>query len=327
MSKTFAPPRQVANGVVVIDTGYERPGCAAAYLVRGKTGAAFVETGTGHSVPRLLEALPVAGLRREDITHVIPTHVHLDHAGGVGGLMSELPRATLVVHPRGAKHMIDPSKLIAGAAEVYGGLENMERFFGRLLPVPKERVVEAPDGFSVDLGDRQLEMWDAPGHAQHHFVVFDHGTRGLFTGDTFGLCYRELDNAQGPFIFPTTTPVQFDPPALHASVRRMLAAKPDHIFFTHFGMVAGADVIQRIGAELDRMIDGHVALAEKAKGAPDRHGALKAGIEQQLVTELAHQGTTLSRDELYAVFGGDIDLNAQGLGVWLDKQAKAQGKG
>jgi len=218
--------------------------------------------------------------------------------------------------------MIDPSKLIAGASEVYGAAE-MERQFGKLVPVPKERVVEGPEGFSVDLGDRKLEMWDAPGHAQHHFVVFDHGTRGIFTGDTFGLCYRELDNASGPFIFPTTTPVQFDPPALHASVRRMTAARPERLFFTHFGAVAGADTIQRLGAELERRIDGHVAVALRAKDAPDRHAAITAGVEEQLVAELRQHGTRLTHDELLDLFGGDIELNAQGLRVWLAKQASA----
>jgi glyoxylase-like metal-dependent hydrolase (beta-lactamase superfamily II) len=305
--------------VWLIDTYMGRPHAAASYLVRGERDAAFIETGTARALPHLLAALRALGLERDQVAYVIVTHVHLDHAGGAGALLADLPRAKLVVHPRGAKHMIDPSKLVAGATEVYGP-EELARTYGTIVPVSPERVIEAPEGASIDLGRRRLVFQDAPGHALHHFVVFDEQTRGFFTGDTFGLSYPELNATRGPFIFPTTTPVQFDPPTLKSSVGRMLAARPERMYLTHYGMLEGG--LTDLGAELCRLIDAHVALASAAKSTPDRHAALRAGITSLLLDELERRGSTLSREDTLALWELDIELNAQGLGVWLDKQAK-----
>jgi glyoxylase-like metal-dependent hydrolase (beta-lactamase superfamily II) len=323
MAQALEAPRLVAPGIYVADTGYTRPRCAAAYLLRGRSGSAFVETGTALSTPRVLALLETADIRPEDVTHVIVTHVHLDHAGGAGALMQHLPNARLVVHPRGARHMIDPSKLIAGSAVVYGGVAQLEASFGKILPIPAERVIEANDGHVVDLGDRKLTFWDAPGHAAHHFVVLDDKTRGIFTGDTFGLSYRELDGARGAFIFPTTTPVQFDPVALRASIRRMLDWKPERIYFTHFSLVTGAAEIQRLGADLLRLVDELVRIVDAARGAPEPHAVLRDAMEELLMAELARHGSHRSRDEVLAVWEPDLELNAQGLHVWMAKPAKA----
>src|SRR5512138_730941 len=251
--------REVAPGVILVDTGYVTPDRVAAWIVRGKASAAVVETGHGGAVPRLLAALAAHGLRREDVSHVVVTHVHLDHAGGAGALMRELPRATLVVHPRGARHLVDPTKLAAATAEVYGA-EVFARLYGELVPVPAARVVEAPDGFAVDLGERPLRLLDAPGHAKHHLVVHDAVSRGFFTGDAFGLSYRQTDGGPaGPFVFPTTTPTQLDPPAFHRTVARLLAERPERMYLAHFGMLEG-DIPARAAALL-RGLDEHVRRA------------------------------------------------------------------
>ncbi len=315
------PPREVAPGVVLVDTGYVRPGCAAAYLVSGSETAAVVETGTALSVPRILAALGARGLSREDIGYVVVTHVHLDHAGGAGALLRELPRARLVAHPRAARHLVDPAKLLAGSAEVYGGMEALTRLYGEVVPAPLERVVEAPDGFSVDLGGRPLLFLDSPGHARHHFVVHDPATRGFFTGDTFGLSYRELDGPGGPFLFPTTTPVQLDPPAFHRSIDRMLAERPERMYLTHYGMIEGQ--IERRAAALHRALDEHVRLALAAPAGPGRREALREALAGQLLAALAEHGFAGGRGEALSIFAVDLDLNAQGLGVWLDSRAEA----
>jgi len=315
------PPREIAPGVVLVDTGYVRPGCAAAYLVRGGETAAVVETGTALSVPRILSALAAHGIAREAVGFVVVTHVHLDHAGGAGALLRELPRARLVAHPRGARHMIDPSRLVAGSAEVYGGLEALARLYGEIVPAPADRVVEAPDGFSLDLGGRPLRFLDAPGHARHHFVVHDPATRGFFTGDNFGLSYREFDGPGGPFLFPTTTPVQLDPPALHASIDRMLAERPERMYLTHFGMIEGR--IDRAAAMLHRAVEEHVRLALAAPSGPGRREALREALAGQLLAGLAAHGFAGGRGEALSIFAVDLDLNAQGLGVWLDSRARA----
>lgn len=313
-------PREIAPGITLVDTGYMRPGVAASYVVRGDRSAAIVETATTPCAPRILAALAAAGLAPDDVSHVIVTHVHLDHAGGAGALMRALPRAKLVVHPRGARHLVDPAKLVAGTIEVYGEAA-FRQLYGEVFPVPAERVVEAPDGLELDLGHRPLRALDAPGHARHHFVLHDPASRGFFTGDAFGLSYRETDSASGPLVFPTTTPVQFDPPALHATIDRMLAEKPERMYLTHFGMLAGD--LPSLAAALHRGIDAHVRRARAAPPGPGRQEAIRAGLEAELLEEAARQRVTAPREEVLRVFREDLELNAQGLGVWLDASARA----
>ncbi len=302
------------DGICAIDSGYKRPGLAALYLIVEDGKAAFVDTGTPRSVDAAEAALRAAGLAPENVAYVIPTHVHLDHAGGAGEMMRRFQNARLVIHPRGARHMIDPSKLIAGVAEVYGA-EEVARSFGNLVPVPAERVVEAPDGFTVSLSGRTLLFLDTPGHARHHFCVWDERTRTLFTGDTFGMSYRELDTDQGEFVFPTTTPVQFDPPALHASIDRLMKLTPRAVCLTHFGRITG---VEHAAQQMHESIDALVALAESVRGAPDRHRRLIEGQRALLFPRLRAHGCTLGEAALDTLLAMDYELNAQGLGVWLD---------
>ena len=314
----MAPPREVAPGVVLVDTGYVGPGIAAAWIVKGGGSAAVIETGTAHSVPHVMAGLSAAGIAPGQVSHVIVTHVHLDHAAGAGALLARLPSARLVVHPRGARHMIDPSKLLAGAAEVYGGMEEIRRLYGDVLAAPADRVIEAPEGTVVELGGRTLRMLDSPGHARHHFVVHDPATRGFFTGDTFGISYREFDDATGPFMYPTTTPVQFDPPALRASVARMLAERPERMYLTHYGMIEGR--IPEAAAAMLAAVDGHVAVARGAPPGPGRQAAIRAGLAAQLLDLLARRGWKGTREEALAAFAADLDLNSQGLEFWMASQ-------
>jgi glyoxylase-like metal-dependent hydrolase (beta-lactamase superfamily II) len=311
---------EVAPGVFLVDTAYLWPNLAACYVLRGRDSAAIVETGTFQTVPRLLAALQQIGLDREAVSHVIVTHVHLDHAGGAGALMGALPRATLVAHPRGARHLVDPARLWAGTVGVYGE-EATRTLYGPPVPVAADRVVEAPDGFSLDLGARRLRFLDAPGHAKHHFVVLDEATRGFFTGDSFGLSYRETDGGpNGPLFFASTTPVQFDPPALHATLDRMLAERPERVYLTHYGMVQGN--LAAHGAALHRSIDEHVRVARAAPAGPGRHLAIKAGLTAALVAEAARHGVPLDPARVVEVYRNDLELNAQGLASWLDAPAR-----
>ena len=209
----------LGDGILCIDTGLYRHGLAACYLIRERERLALVDTGTAHTVPRLLELIAARGLSPEQVKYVIPTHVHLDHAGGAGALMAACPNARLVIHPKGVTHMIDPAKLTAGASAVYGE-EAFARDFGELIPIEGERVIPATDGMELDLAGRSLTFIDTPGHANHHGCLFDTRGRGFFTGDTFGISYRELDTENGPFLFAPTTPVAFDPEAWLESVKK-----------------------------------------------------------------------------------------------------------
>jgi glyoxylase-like metal-dependent hydrolase (beta-lactamase superfamily II) len=314
----------LGDGVYAVDTGFHRDRFDAAYLVTGPTGrAAFIDTGTHFAVPRLLGLLDALGLSRAAVEAVIPTHVHLDHAGGAGALMHELPTATLWVHPRGARHMIDPSQLYAGALAVYGQ-DEMDRSYGALVPVPAERVRTTTDGQWAEIAGRRLRFIDTPGHARHHHCVWDEATRGWFTGDTFGLSYRELDTDRGAWIVPTSTPVQFDPDALARSVDRLLAAAPDWVYLTHFGRLGD---VALLGERLLALLDGMVSLGRHVAAEGDaghaRHARLREGLRRLYTGSLRVHGCAMSDDEIARLLAIDLELNAQGMGIWLDREAAA----
>ena len=311
------------HGITAIDAEYMRPRADASHLIVRDGRAAFVDTGTTHSVPGLLAALDAKGIDRAQVDYLLITHVHLDHAGGAGSLARALPGARVVVHPRGARHLSDPAKLIQGSIAVYGP-ERFAALYGEIIPIPEERLHQAADGERLFLGKSPLELIHTPGHALHHYCIIDPGARAIFSGDTFGLSYRETDSAQGAFIFPTTTPVQFDPQALHVSVDRLLAYQPESIYLTHYSRITS---IPKLGRDLHARIDGLVGIAKRqaqahAKG-PQRTQAIAAELFEWLCTELDAHGTSLTRAQRWELLGGDVELNTQGLEVWLDKPAKA----
>lgn len=301
-----------------IDTAFQRAQFDAAYLVVEHGRAAFIDCGTGLAVPALLAALGRAGLAPEAVDWLILTHVHLDHAGGAGLLLQQLPNARLLVHPRGANHMVDPRRLIAGATEVYGEAE-IARSYGPILPVPAARVVIAEEGHVVDLAGRALLCLDTPGHARHHLCVWDARSGSWFTGDTFGISYRELDSPRGAFIFPTSSPVQFEPEAMKQSITRMLAYAPQAMYLTHYGRVQEPAVL---GAQLIEQIDAMAAIARQCDGRPDRHRCLVAALTVLYTERAQAHGCPLDDAAVVAVLAMDIELNAQGLACWLDRDRR-----
>jgi len=304
------------HGIFAIDTGFLRPGFDAAYLIVEQARAAFVDTGTNHAVPRLLAALAATGLEPAAVDWLIVTHVHLDHAGGAGLLLQSLPNARLVVHPRGARHMIDPSALFDGARAVYGDAE-MDRSYGTLVPVPADRVLATHDGMTIELAGRPLQFLDTPGHARHHHVIWDERSRGFFTGDTFGLSYREFDVDGHAWITPTVTPVQFEPEPLKASVRRLLGFAPECMYVTHFGRIGD---VGRLGALVLEQIDAMAALARRCTGShPERHTLLRHALVRFYLDGLRLHGCRLDEARVLELLEMDIELNAQGLAIWLDR--------
>jgi len=305
------------NGVAVVDTGFHRPLFDAAFLLVENGRAAFIDTGTNDAVPRLLAALEAFGLDRGDVDYVIPTHVHLDHAGGAGRLMQSLPNARLVVHPRGARHLVDASHLIRSATRVYGE-EEIERSYGTLVPVPAERVLRTRDGLTLELAGRPLHFIDTPGHAMHHHCIWDEASRGIFTGDTFGLSYRDFDTARGAWIMPTTTPVQFQPEALRRSIGRIAAFAPDHAYVTHYGRVGD---VPRLAELLLGQLDEMVACARAVPAGAGRHAALTEGLWSIHLRRLRTHGVTLPDSRIRELLALDLELNAQGIAIWLDRSA------
>ena len=255
-------------------------------------------------------------LRPENIAYVIVTHVHLDHAGGAGEMVRFFPEAMLVVHPRGARHMIDPSRLVAGSLAVYGE-EAFRRSYGEVVPVPAERVIEAPHEFTLELNGRKLLFLDTPGHARHHFCILDERSGGVFTGDAFGISYREFDVDGREFVFPATTPVQFEPGAAHDSIDLIMSHHPRAAYLTHFGRVTQ---LPRLADGLHHMLDDFVNVAERVRDAGAvRHKQLAEGLASYLLERLGAHGCRLPPDKALALLENDIELNAQGLEVWLDK--------
>jgi len=306
---------EYGQGIFAIDSGFGRPMLDAVHLMVEGERAALIDTAVNSGVPHVMEALEFLGMAPEQVDYVILTHVHLDHAGGAGALMALMPHAKLLVHPRGARHMAEPGKLLAGTVAVYGS-ELARQMYGSLIPVPPERIIETKHGQSVALNGRELLLLDSPGHARHHICIRDSRSGHVFAGDTFGMSYRELDRDGRQFIFPTTSPVQFDPPALHRSIEMLLELKPPAIYLTHYSQVTD---IARLGADMHRQIDEFATLAMTHRAAGHtRHERIRQGLTQMLLAEAARQDWALQGSALLALVGLDLELNAQGLGCWLD---------
>lgn len=319
MSAGAAADLEYPGGISALDVRYVRPALAASHLIVEGGRAAFVDTGTTHSVPLLLDALDRRSLPPSAVDYIFLTHIHLDHAGGAGALAARLPNARVVVHPRGVAHLADPAKLIAATRAVYGDAA-FDRLYGEIVPIPAERLVAAAEGDRLDLAGRRFDFLHTPGHALHHVVIHDHGTNSVFTGDTFGISYRELDVDGRPFVFPTTSPSQFDPEQMKQSIRRVEALAPAAAFLTHYGRIAP---IAPIARTLERGVDRLVALARDCAARPTPEAALRIAIFDWLSGELALHGSGADEQTRWRVLGPDIDLNAQGLLVWL---ARAEGR-
>lgn len=312
----------LGDGVIHMDAEYLNPGVASVYLIIDGQECAIIETGTCHTIPYIMDVLEKYGLSEDNVRYVIPTHVHLDHAGGVGGLMEHCPNASLVIHPLGARHMVDPSKLSAGAMAVYGE-EAFNRLYGVLKPVEASRVIEAPDLMELTLGERTLRFYDTPGHAKHHFCVHDLSSNSIFSGDTFGISYPSLKTASNlPFIFATTTPVQFDPDAMYNSIEKLMAAQPTAFNLTHYGRVIPTP---ELVTQLKDSIGAYLKIAAQAQNesSETRCTTMNDAITCYLLGAYQAMGGTESEAIVREVIAMDSKLNAQGLDFWLSKQSKA----
>ncbi len=313
----LGPTYHYGEGIHVVDSGYDHAEFDAIHLIIEQGRIAVVDTAVNASIPHLLAEIVRLGFTPDCVDYVILTHVHLDHAGGAGQLMNTLPEARLVVHPRGARHMIDPSKLVTATYDVYGK-ENAIRKYGDILPVAAERVIEAGHETTVSLAGRELLLLDTPGHARHHICIRDARTGHLFTGDTFGLAYREFNANGRQYIYPTTSPSQFDPVALHASVDMIAGWKPEAVYVTHYSQVRE---VSRIAADMHRLIDAQLELALRERNAGhERHQRIVAALNGLVRAEAASQNWGLQNDDACKILAGDIELNAQGMEIWLDSQ-------
>ncbi|MCY0897444.1 MAG: MBL fold metallo-hydrolase [Firmicutes bacterium] len=297
-------------GIDLFEEG--RPGRSSAYLIRSREPI-LVETGSANSQEALWSGLAELGISPDDVRHVVITHVHLDHAGGAGQTMAKARHAVLHCHPRAARHLIDPARLEAGARAVYG--PQLEAMFGPLEPVPADRVVTHEDESVLEVSDRVLRFYDTPGHAKHHTCVVDETSRGIFSGDTIGIRYvPQYTGWNFVYGFPTTTPSDFDPDVMLATLDRLEALNLRAVYHTHYGVTEPASTafafsrrgVRRI-QELLRMLSGDSTL-------DDVVARLKGKMADDLA-ELGHPGQDISPLSL------DILLNSQGILVYLQKRA------
>jgi len=308
---------QLDHGITAIDTDYVRPLLDASHLIVQGGRAAFVDTGTNFSVPFLLDGLKQQNLDVGDVDYVFLTHVHLDHAGGAGKLLQQLPNARAVLHPRGAPHMIDPAKLVKGATAVYGE-KAYHDMYGDIQAIAADRVIVAEDEQRFRLAGREFRVFYTEGHARHHYCLDDPTSRGVFTGDSFGISYRELDTAQGEFIYPTTTPVHFDPPQAHKAIDSIMACEPQQLYLTHYSRVTE---LGRLATDMHRRIDDFVAIVRRHANSAERTAAVHADMYEYFLQQLREHGCNHSDDALRELLEMDVKLNSMGLEFWLDHAA------
>lgn len=311
------------SNIYTIDALYYQPELASIHLIRTGDRLAIIDTGTQYSVPQLQRGIESLGLTFDHVDFIILTHIHLDHAGGAGALMNLCPQATLVVHPRGARHMVDPSKLIAGTTAVYGE-DAFKRLYGNIEPIDAGRVWEPKDGETLNWADRPLTFLDTPGHANHHHCIVDAQTNSVFTGDTLGVSYQALRYKDQAFVMPTTTPVQFNPDTLHDSINKVMDYQPDTLYLTHYSALKPTATMI---AGLHEQIDDFVMLTQQAAEAESEQAefeaALSTSIQQYLIRRCANQIPELAQDSIEKWFGLDAQLNAQGLAFWWQHKRKA----
>jgi glyoxylase-like metal-dependent hydrolase (beta-lactamase superfamily II) len=300
-------------GITRIDADYIRPGLVCFYLIEGAGECAIVETGTQHSVPRLVSLLRKRGIAAEQVRYIIPTHVHLDHAGGAGEMMALFPNAELLAHPRGAPHLIAPAKLIAGSRVVYGDAL-FDRLYGAIKPVAAQRVIEVADEHVIEFGGRRLLLRHTPGHADHHFCVWDETSRGWFSGDVFGVSYDWFRTPGGDYCMPTTTPTQFRPQALKASLQLLGESDPATIFLTHYGALPYTRQKQEM---LQEQIDDYVGIARDCNGDIK---AMETAIMEYSLRQVERINPDDDMESMREHFYHDASLNAQGLAVWIERQ-------
>ncbi|MCL2683973.1 MAG: MBL fold metallo-hydrolase, partial [Synergistaceae bacterium] len=253
------------NGIFSVDSYYNGPGIASIYIIRDGRSAAIVDTAHNDSLEQVKCAMREIGIPDGEVEFIFLTHVHLDHAGGVGRYAEEFPNARVIVHERGARHVVDPRRLAAAAAEIRGK-ETMDRLHGQLLPVRTDRVHSPKHGDEFRVGDHVVVCLDTPGHTHHHLTYHDASAQAVFSGDAYGMSFMEMTGPEGRCAVLSTSPAQFDPDAMLVSMRLIESLNPKHLYPTHFGEMPIGGTISE---SLHRQLNLYVKTAIEADGDID----------------------------------------------------------
>ena len=283
---------------------------------------AIVETGSPPSNSHILKALDKLNISRDRVDAIIVTHIHLDHSGGTGLLLNSLPNAQVYVHHRGVPHLIDPTKLVASSRIVYG--EVFDRLFSPVIPVPKERIVIVNDGDTYEMSsDRVLQFHDSPGHALHHVFIYDPLSRGIFTGDSAGVFYRDLkEGYHVELCVPTTTPTQFDPLAMIETLDKMLSLNPERFYFTHFGM---SDKPKDRVDDIKRWLPTFTEKAVQSYRDNPSWQTLAEFLKQSLQEWMNINNIPVNEDSM-KYLNIDVQLNAMGIESYIQRMDKQKQK-
>jgi glyoxylase-like metal-dependent hydrolase (beta-lactamase superfamily II) len=282
---------RLADDLILIDTDYRgTPQAIGVYLLTGDRPA-LLETGPASTVETVLAGVEAAGITQDDLQAIAVTHIHLDHAGSAGTLAQRLPHLQVYVHPVGAPHLVDPTRLLSSARRLYG--DDLERLFGEVVPVPGERVHVLQDGEAVRLGSRRLVALDTPGHARHHHVYFDRASGDLFTGDAAGVA---LPGSR--YVRPPTPPPELDIAAWDATIRRMLALGPRRLLLTHFGAQTWVDDLL---VQLRRRLHEHERIVRETLAAGDSEDAIVERIQRAAAEEVTASDGPVSADRFEVI--------------------------
>lgn len=311
------------KNIITIDCHYTGEKIACAYLVKNGENSYFVENNTAPSVSYLLAAMQENNISPDQIQYIIITHVHLDHAGGTAELLKHCPNAIVLAHPKAARHLINPSKLVESAKAVYGD-EVFRNLYGEIEPVPETRIIIPDDMSQLQVGNSTLQFNYTKGHANHHFVIYDMKEETVFTGDSFGIAYPSLQHGRYPFIFPSSSPTDFDATEARLSIEKIATCGARFIALTHFG------IIDYIGAARSFLLEA-IESYEKIQRELIEH--LKNGepIQELAVKKVtqwfsyACENHSLDFNAVEPMLRLDIDLNSQGLAFAAQKALKTGG--
>ncbi|HET7579281.1 MAG TPA: MBL fold metallo-hydrolase [Bacillales bacterium] len=308
-------PIDLGNRIHLID-GFDlqTPGRTGTYVIQEEQ-LTLIETGPSPSVKYVLAGLKDLGLDPADVQYIILTHIHLDHAGGAGLLLQDCPNATVVVHPRGKRHLADPSKLIAGARAVYGDI--FDELFDPVVPIPEDRLVTKEDGDTLQIGpDCTLTFYDTPGHAKHHFSIYDPVSNGIFTGDTSGVRYHQTQDQGLTFYLPTTSPNQFDPDAMLNAIERFRKLNADRVYFGHFSESTEPEAVY---SQVSEWIPRFVEAGEEALAQGEGVERIKNRLHDKVASYL-QENNIPDAHPVYNILKMDFEVCAQGIADYLNKR-------
>ncbi|MDD4334653.1 MAG: MBL fold metallo-hydrolase [Desulfotomaculaceae bacterium] len=305
----------LGSNIYQIDVYDQEPERTSCYLILADK-VALIETGPTPGTVHIKDALKKIGIPPEKVDYIIVTHIHLDHAGGAGVMAGDLPRAKVCVHPRGARHLIDPARLAAGARAIYG--ESFDRLFGDVLPIPWERIHTPADGEILDLGGgRVLTFYHTPGHARHHFIIHDPASRGVFSGDALGVRFQALSRLAGSnFTLLSTPPPEFDPAMMIETLDRAAGLDLEYIYFAHYGRAGGVSAIL---AGLREQVNDFVAAGRRVLTSGGAAGEIEKAIWEMVMDQVAVYGFKDREHPAIQFMGLDISLNAAGINHYLQK--------